>query len=376
MNDLHELMRRFSLIDGAIVGRGPKHPEVTDKTFIAYASEGIRLFLQEYPDPSNDTAYFEFLDYYGGAMILQSRLRLAIFGPAAELDDGSSWDDIRGCIKSRESGKFGGMTNTRQTYQTDVNDKGWAAIEGMLPVAQGNGRPRQYGLREIVNGIFYVVRGGIAWRLMPHDLPPWSLVYNYYWHWMKAGVFEAINAKLVELSRKTCGRRKQPSLGILDSQSVKTANGGEARGIDGNKKIMGRKRHVVTDSLGHLLAVKVTSAQVADQAGGEQVLTALSQREQGDHQQRHYRLRTILVDGAYRGIVDRAFTLFGWKLEVTNKPDGVKGFVVQAKRWVIERFHAWQGRYRRLSKDYECTTDSSQAMCYLASIHRLAAKLV
>ena len=194
------------------------------------------------------------------------------------------------------------------------------------------------------------------------------------WHWMKAGVFEAINTKLVELSRKESGRRKQPSLGILDSQSVKTANGGEARGIDGNKKIMGRKRHVVTDSVGHLLAVTVTSAQVSDQVGGQQVLTALSHREQGDQQERHYRLRKILVDGAYQGIVDPIFTLFGWKLEVTKKPEGAKGFVVQAKRWVIERFHAWQGRYRRLSKDYECTTDSSQAMCYLASIHRLAAK--
>ena len=267
------------------------------------------------------------------------------------------------------------MTNTRQTYQTDVNDKAWKVIKKMLPTVSGNGRPRKYELREIVNAIFYVVRGGIAWRLMPHDLPPWSLVYNYYWHWKKAGLFEAINAKLVELSRKKSGRRKQPSMGIMDSQSVKTANGGEDRGIDGNKKINGRKRHVVTDTVGHLLAVKVTAANVSDQEGGRQVLTVLSTREQGDLRQRHYRLRKILVDSAYQGIVVAIFVLFGWILEVTKKPEGVKGFVVQATRWVIERFHAWQGRYRRLSKDYECTTASSEAMCYLASIHRLAAKI-
>jgi putative transposase len=273
------------------------------------------------------------------------------------------------------------MTNTRQTYQTDVNDRAWKVIKKMLPAASGNGRPRKYELREIVNAIFYVVRGGIAWRLMPHDLPPWSLVYNYYWHWKQAGVFEAMNAKLVELSRKNLGRRRQPSMGsmgIMDSQSVKTANGGEDRGIDGNKKIHGRKRHVVTDTVGHLLAVKVTAANVSDQVGGRQVLTVLSNREQGERQQQPYRLRKILVDGAYQGIVAAILILFGWILEVTKKPEGVKGqgFVVQPTRWVIERFHAWQGRYRRLSKDYECTTASSEAMCYLASIHRLAAKFV
>jgi transposase len=145
-------------------------------------------------------------------------------------------------------------------------------------------------------------------------------------------------------------------MGIMHSQSVKTATpprrgayGGADRGIDGHKKMHGRKRHVVTDTVGHLLAVKVTAANVSDQAGGTQVLTALSKREQGhmrQHSARPYRLRKILVDGAYQGIVAAIFILFGWILEVTKKPEAIKtkGFVVQPTRWVIERFHAWQGR--------------------------------
>ena len=268
------------------------------------------------------------------------------------------------------------MENVRLAYQTDVNDKAWEVIEKMLPQKKPTiGRPRTYALREILNGIFFVVRGGVEWRLMPHDLPPWSLVYNYYWHWKKLGLFEEMNAKLVEISRDRLGRDKQPSMGIIDSQSVKSANGGEARGIDGNKKINGRKRHVVTDTVGHLLAVKVTAANTSDQAGGEAVLTALHQRQQAHANTSPARLIKILADGAYQGLVVVALTLFGWALEITKKPEGSKGFVVQPKRWVIERFHAWQGRYRRLSKDYERTTSSSEAMSYLASIHRLAAKI-
>jgi putative transposase len=263
------------------------------------------------------------------------------------------------------------MCNKRKPYPTDVKDKSWSLIAQCFPETRVT-KPRKYEQREIVNAIFYIVRGGNAWRMMPNDLPPWRLVYFYFWFWKGTGLWEAINAALVEASRKKTGRRPKPSMALLDSQSVRSANGGEAIGIDGHKKINGRKRHLVTDTVGNILAVEVTAANVSDQVGGHSVLEKLASEWTGQH----IRLRKILADKAYTALIPVVRDEFGWCLDTPDtRPAGHKGFFVQKHRWVIERTNAWQLRYRRLVRDFEHTVSSSVAMSYLASIHRLAMRL-
>lgn len=266
------------------------------------------------------------------------------------------------------------MTTTRKPYPTDINDTAWEKIKPLLPHFDDANR-RKYPLREIVNAIFYFVRNGISWRAMPHDLPPHGSVWGYYSKWGKNGVLEGINTVLVDAHRVKMGREAEPSLLLIDSQSVKSACGGEEIGIDGNKKVHGRKKHPVTDTQGNLLAIKVTSANVADQVGGEQALKILYDRTKETKGSAPSRIIKVLADKAYQGIVDLVKEKFGWELEIVSKPEGQKGFVPQPIRWVIERFHAWQGYSRRLSKDYERTVCSSEAMSYLASIERLARKM-
>jgi putative transposase len=263
------------------------------------------------------------------------------------------------------------MTNKRESYPTDINDKAWALIEPLFPIVRVT-KPRKYALREIVNAIFYINRGGCAWRLMPNDFPHWRRVYFYFWMWSKTGLWERINMALVEKTRKNTGRRPKPSMVLLDSQSVRSANGGEEIGIDGNKKINGRKRHLVTDTVGNVLAVEITAANVSDPVGGLKVLENLCKQWDGQT----IRLRKILADKGYTALIVYVLSTLGWKLSTPDsRPAGFKGFLVQKHRWVIERTNAWQGRYRRLSKDYEHTVAASQDMCYIASIHRLASRL-
>jgi putative transposase len=208
--------------------------------------------------------------------------------------------------------------------------------------------------------------------MMPNDLPPWRLVYFYFWFWKDTGLWEAINAALVEASRKKTGRRPKPSMALLDGQRVRSANGGEAIGIDDHKKINGRKRHLVTDTVGNVLAVEVTAANVSDQVGGHGVLDKLADMWTGQR----IRLRKILADKAYSGLIPIVRDEFGWRLGTPDsRPEGNKGVFVQKHRWFIERTNAWQLRYRRLVRDFELTVSSSVAMSYLASIHRLAVRL-
>ena len=263
------------------------------------------------------------------------------------------------------------MTKFTQIYPTDLKYSEWQLLEQFFPRSK-RGRPRKWEMWQIINAILYVVRTGCQWRMLPRDLPPWQTVYGYFWRWTRSGLWTEINAVLVCQVRQQQGHDAKPSAAILDSQSVKTSEGGEARGIDVHKQTPGRKRHIVVDTLGLLLMVVVHSASIQDAAGGKLVLQRLFVRiKRNLHNHRGCRLKVIWADGAYESICDFVRKQFGWTLEIVRRPKEQKGFAVLPHRWIVERTFGWLGRYRRLARDYEHTVSSSEAMTYLASIRRM-----
>ncbi len=256
----------------------------------------------------------------------------------------------------------------RKAYPSDLTNEQWKLLKRILPPPSGRGRKRTVDLREVLNGIFYLLRTGCQWRHLPHEFPAWQTVYGYFRRWQKSGLFEQLNTRLRERVRQAEGRRRQPSAAIIDSQSVKTTEAGGLRGYDAGKKINGRKRHALVDTIGLLLVAIVHSAHIQDRDGAKLVLEKVKER--------FPRLRLIWADGGYAGqLVNWVKDQLSCVLEIVKRRDDVAGFEALPRRWVVERTLAWLSRCRRLSKDYEAETATSEAFIYLAMIHLMLKRL-
>ena len=272
-------------------------------------------------------------------------------------------------------------------YPSDMTDQEWSQLALLLPPARPGGRPRSVDLRLILNGIFYLVRTGCAWRMLPRDFPPYQTVYHYFRQWRKNGTWERIHTALREQLRRLVGREPMPSAAVLDSQSVKIAEQCGSRGYDGGKKVHGRKRHLLVDTQGLVLKVVVSPANITDRTGAEVLLEQVA----ADHP----RLAKIWADTGYQGkFVTWVQEHLGWDLTIARHPwtgsKGVwakegavidwealhpSGFHVLPRRWVVERTFGWISHSRRLRTDYESLLASSETMVYLVMIRLMLKRL-
>lgn len=250
-------------------------------------------------------------------------------------------------------------------YPSDLSRKEWQVIAPLLPPEHGN---QELKLREIINGIFYVVKTGVQWRFLPREYPNWSSVYYHFGKWSADETLENINTTLCKMDRQKQGRKASPTGALIDSQSVKTAKEATEVGIDGGKKVKGHKRHILTDTVGNMLNVVVSAANMYDGEGGQLVIEKILDT--------FPTIEHIWADGTYRGgLIEWVRETLGATLEIVSRPAGQKGFQVLPKRWVVERTFAWLDNYRRLSKDYERLPHNSEGMIYLASIKTMLKRI-
>lgn len=254
-------------------------------------------------------------------------------------------------------------------YTSDLTDAEWQFIDYCFPKPSKKGRRRKHPFRELLNAVFYLVKTGCQWRNLPKGFAPWRTVYHYFRLWKRNGLWHQIHTHLREHLRWVEGRKRQPSAAIIDSQSVKSTETSDERGYDAGKKVNGRKRHILVDTIGLVLLVMVLPANIQDRDGAKQLLAAFFS------QKTRRRVKHIWADGGYAGtLLAVARKLWRCTVEIVKRSE-LHTFKVLPRRWVVERTFGWLGRYRRLSRDYERQAASGETMVYLAMIRLMLARL-
>ena len=254
-------------------------------------------------------------------------------------------------------------------YASDMTDSEWALIARRFPPRRRLGRPRTTDLRKIVEAILYVLSTGCQWRALPRDFPPRSTVQGYFYAWRDTGWWQRIVTALVRRARRALGRKSTPTAAIIDSQSAPTTESGGPRGFDAGKRVHGRKRHIVTDTNGLLLAVRVHEANIQDVHGAVALLEHLRIK--------FPKLGHVFADRIYRGkqLVTALSHCGPWTIDIVERPQGAKGFQLLPRRWVVERTFAWFGRCRRLAKDFEASAATEVAWLLVAHLRLLTRRL-